>query len=265
MSEGRGSGNGGPTAGTQSITRTLAVLAAFRDDEADLGVSEVASRLGLSSSTIHRIIRALAAEGYLAQNAATERYYLGRGAVLLGQAANRRLGVNLIQSVLDRVVAETGESVNLGVRDGGDMVVLMRTESTQPLRISQPPGSRLPIYATGMGKATLAHSASIDKEIEALDHPLHPLTPKTITSAERLRAELNRVRKRGYSTDDEEAIPGVRCVAVPVLSNEGELLAALAIQGPVVRMPRARLTDLAPIAIEAAQEISEMIPSARQL
>lgn len=125
--------------------RTLSVLAAFRDNEQDIGVSDIGVRVGLSASTVHRIVRALASEGYLDQNQETERYYLGRASVLLGQAANRRLGLHRVQTVLERLVDETGESMNLGVRDGGEVIVVMRTDSKQPLRFSQEPGSRLPV------------------------------------------------------------------------------------------------------------------------
>lgn len=255
----------GSTAGTQAITRTLSVLAAFRDHDEDLGVSDLAVRLGLSASTVHRIVRALTSEGYLAQNPDTERYYLGRASVLLGQAANRRLGLHRVQTVLDRLVDETGESMNLGVRDGSDIIVVMRTESKQPLRFSQEPGSRLPAYATGMGKVTLAHSASIDEEIDGLPLPLRALTPKTIISKEELRAELTQIRRQGFSLDDGEAITGVRCVAAPIISAEGRVMAALAIQAPAVRMPRPRLKQLAPVAIAAAREIALIMPTSHQL
>ena len=258
-----GNVNGG-SAGTQAIMRTLSVLAAFRDNEEDLGVSEIGLRLGLSVSTVHRIVRALASEGYLAQNEDTERYYLGRASVLLGQAANRRLGLHRVQTVLERLVEETGESMNLGVREGNEVIVVLRTESKQPLRFSQEPGSRLPAYATGMGKVTLAHSSSIEEEMRALP-PLRALTPKTIVSADELRAELSEIRRRGYSLDDGEAIEGVRCVAAPIISADGQAVAALAIQGPAVRMPRSRLKQLAPVAISAAREIALLMPTSHPL
>lgn len=116
-----------------------------------------------------------------------------------------------------------------------------------------------------MGKVTLAHSASIDDEIDALPRPLRALTPKTITSTEELRAELTQIRRQGYSLDDGEAITGVRCVAAPIVSAEGRVIAALAIQAPAVRMPRARLKQLAPVAIGAAREIALIMPAAHHL
>ena len=258
-------GNGG-AAGTQAISRTLAVLDLLRDSRHDLGISEIAHRLSLSASTVHRIVRALVESDYLAQNQATERYYLGRAAVLLGHAANQGLGLQRAQVVLDRIRDETGESVNLGARDRDDMVILIHAESPHPLRFSQEPGSRLPVYATSMGKAWLSHcEGTVEQGVSSIKTALTAVTPKTISSKADLLHELQKIRKRGYSIDDEEAVLGVRCVAAPVLSREGVLLAAVAIQSPAVRMPRKRLNMLAPVIRAAADEISHMLPVPQNL
>jgi IclR family acetate operon transcriptional repressor len=247
--------------GTQAISRTLAVLTLFRESEGDLGISDIARHLSLSVSTVHRIVRALVDEGYLSQDVPSERYTLGRSAVLLGHAANRRLGLDRAKPVIERLRDESGESVNLGVRDGAEMVVVVSVESKQLLRISQAPGSRLPVHATGMGKATLSHGPrSIDEEIASLDMPLQRLTRNTITTAAALRKELNLIRRRGYSIDEQEAIEGVRCVAVPIISPEGDLLAAMALQGPAVRMTDAQLKRAVPMLRTAAQEMAGLLP-----
>jgi IclR family acetate operon transcriptional repressor len=247
--------------GTQAIGRTLAVLNLFRQSDGDLGISDIARRLSLSVSTVHRIVRALVDDGYLSQDLPSERYTLGRSAVLLGHAANRRLGLDRAKTVIERLRDDSGESVNLGVRERGEMVVVLSVESKQLLRISQAPGNRLPVHATAMGKATLSHGArSIDDEIADLDMPLGRLTRHTITSATALRKELNLIHRRGYSIDDQEAIEGVRCVAVPIISPEGDLLAAMAVQGPAVRMTDAQLKRAVPMLRTAAEEIAQLLP-----
>jgi IclR family acetate operon transcriptional repressor len=251
----------GGAAGTQAISRTLAVLSLFRDSDGDLGISDIAKQLSLSVSTVHRIVRALVDDGYLSQDLASERYTLGRSSLLLGHAANRRLGLDRAKTVIERLRDELGESVNLGVRDGGEMVVVISAESKQLLRFSQAPGNRLPVHATGMGKATLSHGVrSIEEEIAGLDMPLRRLTKNTITSTTALSKELNLIRRRGYSIDDQEAIEGVRCVAVPILSPEGGLLAAMAVQGPAVRMTDDQLKQAVPNLRTAAQEIAQLLP-----
>ncbi len=247
--------------GTRSVDRAFAILGVFREVDIDLGVNDVARRLSLTSSTVHRIMRVLTRQGYLAQDHETEDYHLGRGAYLLGQAASRRLGLYRALPVLQRTVALSGESVNLGMRDGDEMVVLAHAESEHTLRISQRPGSRLPVHASGMGKAAMAYVASIEDEVAALAKPLRVVTANTIVSAEKLTAELQATRDRGYSLDDEEAILGVRCVGAPVVSANGHVIAALAIQGPAVRMSPLRMQELASLAIAAAKEVAEVLPA----
>jgi IclR family acetate operon transcriptional repressor len=252
--------------GTQAIGRTLAVLEVFRDRSDDLGISEIAGQLSLSASTVHRIVRALTAKGYLAQDKTTDRYYLGRSAVLLGQAANQRLGLDAAQAVVERLAEETEESVNLGVRDGDDMVVVIRAESKHPLRLSQEPGSRLPVYASSMGKATLAYSGrSIDEELDSLARPLRAITSRTITSERKLRRELEVTRSRGYSIDDEEAISGVRCVGAPILGVSSVVLGAIAVQAPAVRMSHSRLKTLAPLVRKAAEDVARVLPATHRI
>lgn len=257
---GKSVGQDGQAAGTQAIGRTLDVLALFQERGRDLGISEIADDLRLSLGTAHRIVRALVDRGYLAQNRRTERYFLGRSAVLLGHAASAGLGLHRAQPVLDRVRDETGESVNLGVREGADMVVIVRAESRHPLRFSQEPGSRLPVHATAMGKVTLAHSGDLTVEVDHLPDPLRRLTTRTLTERSLLMDELETIRRRGYSVDNEEAVHGVRCLAAPILTPDGLPMAAVAIQGPTVRMSRRRVTSLASLVRATAEEVTALLP-----
>jgi IclR family acetate operon transcriptional repressor len=263
------SGETGRIAGTQAISRAFAVLHLFRDhvgepggDRAgELGVGAVARELGLTLSTAHRMIRALVAEGYLAQSPRSERYYLGTAAFLLGQAAQRNLGLEAVRPVLEKLGADTGESVNLGMLDGGHAVIVQRVESSQPLRFSQSPGTRLTLYATSMGKVFLAFNTDLGAYLADLGPKLDRLTPKTHGSARSLRGDLNTIRERGWSTDDEESILGVRCVGAPVLDAEGKARAAIAVQAPAVRMPDARYDELGPLVVAAADAIAPLLPA----
>lgn len=246
-----------PVAGTQAIGRALAVLRVFREGPRDLGVMQVANALGLSPSTTHRIIRALAADGYLTQSGVTDRYSLGREAVLLGLAAQRNLGLDAAQPILERVAAATGESVNMGVRDGNAALVLLRIASAQPLRFDQPPGTRVPLHASSMGKALLAFDGGVESLPQ--DVPLSEYTSTTITSRPRLARELTAIRSRGFSIDLEESLPGVRCVGAPVCDAWGRAFAAIAVQAPAVRMSDLRLQQLGELVCQAASEVGEAL------
>lgn len=250
----------GRVVGTQAISRAFAVLHLVRDRASDLGVGQIAKELGLTLSTTHRIVRALVAEGYLAQNETNERYYLGGSALLLGQAAYRNFRLDVVRPVLERLAARTGESVNLGVLAGLYAIVVERVESPQPLRFTQPPGTRAPLHASAMGKALLAFNDDLQARFLASGEALEPIVANTHTSAARLQSDLEAIRARGWSTDDEESHAGVRCVGAAVQDRPGSARAAIAVQAPALRMPMSRFAEVGPDVVQAAKEIAALLP-----
>ncbi len=251
--------------GTQAIGRALSVLSLLAGSSGELSAATVAAELGLSSGTTSRILRALVAAGLVTQNPRTEGYYLGSGAILLGQAAQRVLGLDRALPVLERVSSETRESVNLVVREADESVVMLRVQSTLPLRFEQHPGARFPLYTTASGKAILAFSPDAEAYLSSLPAELPQLTPHTLRSPTVLRRQLEETRERGYSIDDEENVAGVRCVGAPVLDPEGCAQAALVIQVPTVRMPPERVVELSAVARGAAHEVGRYVPLDRAL
>lgn len=261
MTEDREGPRGGShVVGAQTISRAFAVLRLFRDHRSDLGVGTISKELGLNLSTTHRIVRALVTEGYLAQNEDSERYYLSTGALLLGQAAHRTFSLDVVYPVLQRLAATTGESVNLGVLSGDSAVVVERVESTEPLRFTQPPGTRVPLHASSMGKSLLAFNEEAERRFLKGITRLKRITPRTHTSVKALRSDLQRTRERGWSIDDEESTIGVRCVGAPICDGAGVAAAAIAVQAPFVRMPDERFGELGPEVTKAAQEVSALLP-----
>lgn len=220
----------------------------------------VASRMGLTHGTANRIIRALMAEGLLAQNPKTTNYYLGSAMVLLGQAAQLGFGLDKALPVLEQVNQETGESVNLVLREWDESVVMMRVPSTLPLRFEQHIGARFPLYATASGKAILAASPDSAEYIAQLPEELESITAHTLRTPDQLAKQLDEIRQRGYSIDEEENVEGVRCVGAAVLDTAGVALAALVIQVPCVRMPPSRVSSLGELAQQAAREVARFVP-----
>jgi IclR family acetate operon transcriptional repressor len=251
-------------AGTQTIGRALAVLGVLRDAGSDVGVVELARALDLHVSTAHRILRALVAAGYAVQNAQTERYRLGPAAFLLGRAAERTLGFDAAMPLLEQLAGATGESVNLVIRDGDEGLVVLRVESQHPLRFTQPVGARIPLYCTSTGKVLLAFAGDLHEEVARLGE-LNRLTPTTITSPRELLHDLEETRERGFSINRGERIPGVYGVAAPVLTTGGIATTALAVQGPQIRIPDDRVSQLGLQVIETAQAIAAIMPSGYQL
>lgn len=246
--------------GSRTIVRALSVLRALRDSDTDVGVTEIARTVELPSSTVHRILRTLVVAGYVVQNSETERYCLGREAFLLGRAAGHILGFDAAMPLLEHLAETTGESVNLVVRDGDQGLVVLRVESRQPLRFTQPTGARIPLYCTSTGKVLLAFAGDLNGEVARLGE-LERLTPSTITSPRRLLEELTTVRARQFSVNKGERIPGVCGVAAPVLGSGGVAMAALAVQGPEFRMPDERIAELGPLVVSTAQAIVAVLPT----
>lgn len=247
-----------PRTGAQSVERALAVLRCFEGAAGDLGVSEIAARTGLSVSTAHRLTRALCAGGLLAQDSRTERYQLGPLLVVLGNRAEQRLGYARALPALEQLAQETGESVNLGIRSGVDVLVVLSVASPHPLRFAQESGSRVPVHTSAMGKVLLAFSADPGREVRELP-ALQAYTDHTITDARALVAELEEIRGHGWSVNDEERNVGVRAVAAPVLGPLGSALAAVAVQGPTVRMTDERIHELGGRIAAATSEIAPLL------
>lgn len=244
---------GATATGTKAIDRAMQVLSSFVE-QSEQGITDIAARTGLSPSTVHRIVRAFVETRYLEQDDDTDRYHLGHAALILGQSARESLGFDRALPVLEELGAITGESVNMGVRDGADVVVILRVQSVQPLRFDQAPGTRISMHCSSMGKSILAFS---DEPLPDLSY--EKITASTITSKRKFEAALTEVRERGFSTDDEESIAGVSCVGAPIVNSEGRAVAAIAVQAPTVRMTASRQKALAAQAVEAAAEIRRIL------
>lgn len=248
-----------PRTGTQAIERALSVLAVLEDGPDTASLTELAKGTGLSPSTTHRLARALCEADLLRQDPLTERYGFGRRLVTLGQRASAALGLGAARATLETLAADTGESVNLGVLDGDEVLVLLGVSSSQRLRFDQAVGSRVPAYASAMGKVLLAGSSDPDQVVAALPR-LARLTGSTITSRSGLRAELDSVRERGWAINDEEREAGVRTVAAPVLDAAGHAIAAIAVQGPAIRMTddriEATVADVQRAALDVAGQLA---------
>jgi IclR family acetate operon transcriptional repressor len=252
--------DGRQVAGTQTINRALAVLRVLRDARDDVGGAEIARALGLHASTTHRIVKALTAAGYVVQNERTERYRLGIESFLLGRAAGRTLGFDAALPLLERLAEATGESVNLVVRDGREGVVVLRVDSRQPLRFTQSVGARMPLYCTSSGKALLAFADDPPEQVTGQGE-LTALTAATITSPAALLDDLRETRTRGYSVNRGERIAGVCGVAAPILVGDGPATAAVAVQGPEIRMSTDQFPALGALVMATARAVHATVPT----
>ena len=246
-----------PQPRVQSLDRALDLLEALaRTDE--LGVSEVAAQTGLVPSTAHRLLSTLVARGYAAQNPATGRYLMGYKLLELSSGLQDRLGRlrATARAHLEAIQRETGETTNLVVLEGRNVVYVDTVAGSQSVRLFTEVGRAIPAHTSGSGKALLAWRAPADVAALFDGVPLAPITPRTLTTLEALEEDFVRIRRRGYATDNEEHELGVACVATPVLDHTGQAVAAISVSGPTPRILHADTADIAGLLREHAEEVS---------
>ena len=211
------------------LDRITAVFDAFGDHDEGLGVSELARRANIPKSTVSRVASELVAQQFLDRDG--DKFYLGVRLYELGQTVEqpqrlRRLAYPVMAELRDL----TGQSVQLAVMEGSDVVFVAIARSEPAVRPHATVGGRLPVHATALGKAVLAFSSPdvIDRVIRG---GLVARTAHTITDADALVHELRQIRSTGIATEREECVLGRSCTASPILTAGGEALAAISVSG----------------------------------
>lgn len=241
------------------LTKTFRIIEALRNSGSPLTLKEISEQTAINKSTALRFLTHLETERYVTRDS-RRGYSVGDKLRQLG--ARPTFHVNLLEAArapLRELWRITQETVNLGVLEGLEVVYLDCLESPQSFRLVANAGTRAVAYRTALGKAMLAHLAAERRKTILESFVFQAFTPKTITSPERLRSELEKVRKRGYAIDEEESVIGVRCIAAPVLNAEEEAIAAVSISGPTARMTSDKLPEFAAAIRAAAQQISSRL------
>ena len=242
-----------------SVANSLRLLKAFSDEDAEIGISALAQRLGLAKSTVHRLASTLIGADMLEQNPETGRYRLGLALLELGALVRRNMDVSNEAKPYLRMLRETtGETVHLAVLDHASVFYVTKLESKQAIRMSSEVGARAPAHCTGDGKALLAFQPEEFLE-KVISYGLPERTPNTITDPKALRRDLAAIRTRGYAIDNEESELGLRSVAAPIQSESGAVIASLSIAGPAHRISRKTLVSHAREVVKAAEAISQRL------
>lgn len=242
----------------EALARGLAILSAFSAEDPSLGLSEVARRVNLSTATTLRLLRTLEHFGYVERAPNTRKYRPGLAVLRLGYAAIAGLGLRERSlPYLQRLSDELGETVNLAVLAGSEIVYIERIKRTELITANIHVGSRLPAYSTSMGKVLLAFLSPTQRAAVLAGVPLVATGPNTITDRAALELELAKVRQLGYAVQDEELVAGLRSVAAPIRDESGDVIAAINVAVPAGRVPRRVLEQrIAPRVVATAAAIS---------
>lgn len=243
-----------------TVSNAARLLKVFLSRERQIGVSELARRMNLGKSTVHRLLTTLVAEGLVEQDQATGGYRLGIVMFELGEAVRVHLDLHAAAGpVLAKLLEQTQESTQVGVLDGVDVVYIDRLESSHSLRLFTETGRRVPVHCTSSGKVLLAYADEEARETILRTAPLTVLTPHTISDLPALRGELARVRSRGWAEAVNERELGIASVAAPIRDRHGTVVAAISIGGPMIRFSAAARRGFVRSVVEAAEAVSRRL------
>lgn len=241
----------------QVLDRAFSILNVLAASGHDASLVELARLVNLHKSTVHRLVMILESYRMVERDPQTGRYHLGLRLFELGTIAIGSFNVReRARPHLERVVFEVDETVHLCVLDAGEVLYLEKIEPSRSVRMACRVGKRNPAHCTAVGKAMLARLPEREVDDILRRHGLQRLTPHTITTPAELKAELQAIRERGYSVDNEEVEEGVRCVAVAVLDHGGRPVAAISVSAPAFRLPMEKIPAVAASVCRAGQELS---------
>ncbi len=247
----------------QSLLRGLSLLECLADfDGAPVGLNELALRVGLSSSTTHRLLATLRSEGYVTRDRESNRYVLGHrvagtAATILQRTSHLRA---IARPHLEAIAAETGETTNLVVLDEVRSVYVDKVDGTHALRMSMRVGNTFSAHTSASAKAILAFQPD-ETSLKSIfaDEPLRKFARNTITEIRGFRSALKEVVDAGYAIESEEVEEGVSCIAAPLFGVNGVAIAAISVPGPTTRIMMPNPSRIGNLVSKHAFEISRLL------
>lgn len=250
----------------QAVDRALILLEALAQDDRGLRLTELSKRTGLSLTTVHRLLTTLEQRRFVQFSPADSAWHVGLQAFAVGSAFSReRNFVAPAMPFLRRLRDQTRETANLGVVEDGEIVLLTQVPSHEIARAISTVGGRTPMTASGIGKAILSSYSSATVHAVVRQRGMRRVTRTTLGTVEALECELADARRNGYAIDDEEFVPGLRCVAAPVYNDKAEVVCAISVSGLPLRMAPERLPKLGRLVARTANELTTALGGRSQL
>ena len=242
-----------------ALARGLGLLELMADRARPLTLGEFSEETELPKSTLVRLLSVLCEMEYAVRVDERPSYRLGYKVQPLATAYVSALDLSQVaKHRLARLAQDTGQTVNLGVLDGHQVLHVCVSEPDRPLRFTTRPGMRDHTHCTGLGKQLLSQLDPDTVAAILLPEPFPSFTDHTITTLDQLTRELRRTRRRGYAVDDNERSLGLRCVAVPI-EVDGEVACAVSVSGPSAEFTPARQEDY----VEQLREVASLLAADR--
>jgi DNA-binding IclR family transcriptional regulator len=244
--------------GVQSIGRAFSILEEVARNRDGIGLADLSKRVGLHNSTTFHLVKTMVSLGYIRQIKDSKRYRIGRPLFALAASALDEMEmVSIATPVLDELSRKTGESSHFAARMSDAVVVMARTPGPGAFQLTERVGVVRPAYCTALGKVILAalRPDQLDRYLERVE--LKSMAANTITNPQKLRREIEEVRRTGIGYDDGEFNDEVRCAAMAVRDFSGQVIGAIGISGPVWRLSMQTLQNRARTLGNAAEQLSE--------
>jgi IclR family KDG regulon transcriptional repressor len=240
-----------------SVDRALVILEYLGTQTKEVGVRELGQAIGLSKSSVHRILQTLRARGFVRWNPDNARYSLGMRAFEVGCGILRSMEAHAVaKPYLEQLVSQLGETAFLGVVDDSELVYIDKIDGRRSVRMYADIGSRRPLHSTAIGKALLAHLERTESDRIISARPLAKFTKNTIVDPEALRQELEKVRRQGYAEDNEETEEGLYCAGAPLFNYSGRPVASISVAVPKIGQQNVQKERIVKAVVAAALEIS---------
>jgi len=241
----------------QSLDRAFDILELLSREQHGLNLTDIGNRLDLHKSTVYRLLQALKERGYI-EKSARGSYRLGMEFIELSSLYLNNLELKTeAQPVLRELSSLSGNTAFLATLQESEVVYIDKMETHNSLRKYSIIGQRAPLYCTALGKSMLTGKSEeqIRRMYQGVD--MKAFTTKTITTLDALIEEVERIRRRGWSVDDEEYEEGLRCIGAPIRDYRAEVIAAVSTSGYTSVITRERVEEIAAYVVKAARDISQ--------
>jgi IclR family pca regulon transcriptional regulator len=245
----------------EALVRGLEVLSLFTPEHPALSLSQIVETLKINKSTAYRVLSTLEATQYLEQDAATRLYRPSVKVLRLGFTAINSIEMRQIaKPYLEKLALDLDETVSLAVLDDFHTVYIERVRNQSIVGVVLSIGSRLPAHCSSLGKVLLAGLSLEELNDNLAHHELTAYTQNTITSHDKLIAELELIRQRGYAIGNEELTQGLRAAAAPILDGAHKTVASVNVTGLGIRITDQRLQDeIVPALLDTTAKISAIL------
>ncbi len=249
-----------------STLRAFGVLELVAHADGPLSLDELTQLCGLPKPSVYRILGTLQRGGLVQREPASKRYCIGARLSRLALEVMMRSPQRARRhAILQQLVAEIGETCNLTMLDGNEVLYLDRVETSSPVRVHLAAGSRVPLHCTASGKLFLSQLSDSQAATLLGPGPYRRFTENTITDPEELQKALRRIRSEGMGTDVGEFLEGSVAVSVPVTDAQGRVCATVAVHGPAPRVTLRSCMDFLPALRRAAKAMAgTMVPQAAE-